>query len=53
MSKSLSSSEAYEIMKRIENASSRAELEAIKQILIEYDEDEPKVKELVLALRRK
>ena len=53
MSKSLPDSTAYEILKRIENASSKTELEAIKKILQEYDEDQPKVKELVLALKRR
>jgi len=51
MAKSLSSSEYYEILRRIENASSSSELRAIKEILEEYDADDPKVKELVYKLR--
>ena len=51
MSKTLSASEYYEILRRIENASSSSELRAIKEILEEYDADDPKVKELVYKLR--
>ncbi len=53
MARSLSSSEFYEIAKRIEEASGdRRKLEAIREILEQYDEDDPDVKELVLKLRR-
>ena len=53
MARSLSSSEFYEIMKRIEEAGSdRRKLEAIREILEQYDVDDPDVKELVLKLRR-
>lgn len=51
MSKSLSESEYYEILKKIEDASSSSELRAIKEVLEEYDEEDPKVKELVYKLR--
>lgn len=50
MSKSLSESEYYEILKRIENASSSSELRVIKEVLEEYDADDPKVKVLVRKL---
>jgi len=53
MGRQLSSSEAYEILKRIEEAGSdRRKLEAIKEILEQYNDDDPAVKELVLKLRR-
>lgn len=53
MGRQLSSSEAYEIMKRIEEAGNdRRKLEAIKEILEQYNDDDPAVKELVLKLRR-
>lgn len=52
MSRSLSNSEAYEILKRIQEAGNdKRKLEAIKEILLQYDEDDPQVKELVLKLR--
>lgn len=52
MSRSLSSNEAYEILKRIEEAGSdKRKLEAIREILEQYDSDDPEVKKLVLKLR--
>ncbi|MFL0248725.1 hypothetical protein [Candidatus Clostridium stratigraminis] len=53
MSRSLSRSEAYEVLKRIEEASNdRRKLEAIREILEQYNDDDPEVKELILKLRR-
>lgn len=53
MSRSLSSSEAYEILRRIEEAGNdRRKLEAIREILEQYNDDDPEVKELILKLRR-
>lgn len=53
MSQPIPESVARAIMERVERASTRAELEAIREILLEYDEDDPKVKELVYVMRRK
>lgn len=54
MSNSISKNEYYRIMELIEKATTKSELETIRRILTEYDgEDEPQVKKLVLALRRK
>jgi len=53
MGRKLSGSEAYEILKKIEEAGNdRRKLEAIREILVQYNEDDPEVKKLVLKLRR-
>lgn len=51
MGKTMSESEAYEILKRIEAATSKSQLIAIRKILEEYNEDDPKVKKLVKMIR--
>ncbi len=51
MSRQISSSAVYEIEKRIEEAGNdRRKLEAIKEILEQYNTDDPEVKELVYKL---
>lgn len=51
MSRTLSSSEAYEISKRIyEAGNDRRKLEAIKEILEQYNDNDPEVKELIYKL---
>ena len=48
----LSSREFYEIMKKIEEAGTdRRKLEAIKELIEQYNEDDPEVKKLVRKLR--
>lgn len=48
----LSSREFYEIMKKIEEAGNdRRKLEAIKELIEQYNEDDPEVKKLVRKLR--
>ncbi len=48
----MTESEYYEILRRIENASSSSELRQLKQYILDnYDEDDEPVKKLVLKLR--
>ena len=52
MGRSLPQSVYNEILSKINSANDRRTLEEIKAILLEYDSDDPKVKELKRVLSR-
>lgn len=53
MGKQMSKSEYYEIMRRIDEAGNDIrKLRAIKELIEEYNDDSPEVKELVRKIRK-